>query len=106
MPRYRGDDVPPISAYAHWGEEAEQVWWLENKYDMQNAGEPLDDPNEEDWEDEEEDDPDDDDDPDLDDDELSFRDAEEPGHDEPDEATVVDIFSRSRDHHPSHHDGD
>jgi hypothetical protein len=43
MPRYRGDDIPPVSAYAHWGEEASAMWYAENKYDMEHAGEPLDD---------------------------------------------------------------
>lgn len=28
--------VPPVSDYAHWGEEAEQVWYAENKYDMEH----------------------------------------------------------------------
>ncbi len=26
--------IPPISAYAHWNEDAERVWYEENKYDM------------------------------------------------------------------------
>lgn len=27
-------DIPPISDYAHWNEDAERVWYEENKYDM------------------------------------------------------------------------
>lgn len=30
MPR----DIPPISDYAHWNEDAQRVWYEENKYDM------------------------------------------------------------------------
>lgn len=26
--------IPPISDYAHWNEDAERVWYEENKYDM------------------------------------------------------------------------
>lgn len=26
--------IPPVSDYAHWNEEAEAVWYAENKYDM------------------------------------------------------------------------
>lgn len=43
MPRYRGDDIPTVADYAHWGEEASAIWALENEYDMRYAGEPLDD---------------------------------------------------------------
>jgi hypothetical protein len=28
--------IPPVSDYAHWNEEAEQMWYLENKYDMEH----------------------------------------------------------------------
>ena len=28
--------IPPISDYAHWNEEAEAVWYAENKYDMEH----------------------------------------------------------------------
>lgn len=28
--------VPPVEDYAHWNEEAEQMWYLENKYDMEH----------------------------------------------------------------------
>jgi hypothetical protein len=31
--------VPPISDYAHWNEDAERVWYEENKYDMMNPPE-------------------------------------------------------------------
>lgn len=40
----RGDDIPPVSAYAHWGEDAEAVWYLENKYDMEHWDEEIEDP--------------------------------------------------------------
>lgn len=26
--------IPPISDYAHWNEDAERIWYEENKYDM------------------------------------------------------------------------
>lgn len=26
--------IPPVSDYAHWNEDAERVWYEENKYDM------------------------------------------------------------------------
>jgi hypothetical protein len=26
--------IPPVSDYAHWNEQAEEMWYLENKYDM------------------------------------------------------------------------
>jgi len=45
--RLRGDDIPPVSAYAHWNEDAERVWYEENRYDMEHWDEPVDD-----WEDE------------------------------------------------------
>ncbi len=48
--------IPPVSDYAHWNEEAEQVWYLENKYDMEHP-EVF----EEDWDDYEGPDPDDED---------------------------------------------
>ena len=43
MPRYRGDNIPPVSDYAHWNEDAQAMWYAENKYDMDHADEPLDD---------------------------------------------------------------
>jgi hypothetical protein len=41
----RGDNIPPVSDYAHYNEEAEQVWYAENRYDMEHADEIV----EEDW---------------------------------------------------------
>ncbi len=43
--RHRHEGIPPISDYAHWNEEAETVWYLENRYDMEYP--PEDDPD--DW---------------------------------------------------------
>lgn len=31
-------EIPSVSDYAHWGEDARAVWWEENKYDMYNDG--------------------------------------------------------------------
>lgn len=42
-PRYRGDEIPSVSEYAHHNEDAERIWYEENKYDMFYAGEPMDD---------------------------------------------------------------
>lgn len=42
-PRRRGDDIPSVSEYAHWNEEAEAVWYLENRYDMEHADEIIED---------------------------------------------------------------
>jgi hypothetical protein len=28
--------IPPVSDYAHWNEDAELMWYEENKYDMAN----------------------------------------------------------------------
>jgi hypothetical protein len=39
--RRRGDDIPPVSAYAHWNEDAERIWYEENKYDMEHADEII-----------------------------------------------------------------
>jgi len=41
---YRGENIPTVEAYAHWNEDAERVWYEENKYDMQNADEWIEDP--------------------------------------------------------------
>lgn len=41
--RRRGDDIPPISDYAHWNEA---VWYAENKYDMEHADEIIEDEDE------------------------------------------------------------
>jgi len=38
----RGDDIPPVSDYAHWNEDAYAMWYEENKYDMQHADELMD----------------------------------------------------------------
>lgn len=40
--RLRGDSIPPVSDYAHWNEEAEAMWYAENRYDMEHWDEPLD----------------------------------------------------------------
>lgn len=39
----RGDNIPSISDYSHWNEDAALVWYQENKYDMQHWDEPVDD---------------------------------------------------------------
>jgi hypothetical protein len=41
--RRRGDDIPSVSAYSHWNEEAEAMWYAENKYDMEHADEIIED---------------------------------------------------------------
>ena len=41
---YRGENVPPVSDYAHWNEDAQRMWYEENKYDMQNWDEWVEDP--------------------------------------------------------------
>jgi hypothetical protein len=38
----RGDDIPPVSDYAHWNEDAKAVWYLENRYDMEHWDEEVD----------------------------------------------------------------
>jgi hypothetical protein len=53
--KLRGDDIPPISDYAHWNEEAERMWYEENRYDMEHWDEPVEDDYNPDWEDDEED---------------------------------------------------
>jgi len=40
----RGDNIPSVSDYAHWNEDAQRVWYEENKYDMQYADEEMDGP--------------------------------------------------------------
>jgi len=37
----RGDDIPPVSSYAHWNEDAQAVWYLENRYDMEHWDEEV-----------------------------------------------------------------
>lgn len=27
--------IPPVSDYAHWNEDAERIWYEENRYDME-----------------------------------------------------------------------
>lgn len=44
----RGDNIPSISDYAHWNEDAARIWYEENKYDMEHADEILDDGNDDD----------------------------------------------------------
>lgn len=46
----RGDFIPPVSDYAHWNEDAQRIWYEENKYDMQHWDEEID---QEDWYEEE-----------------------------------------------------
>lgn len=41
--RLRGDNIPPISDYAHWNEDQYYMWYEENKYDMQHWDEPIED---------------------------------------------------------------
>ena len=43
MSRRRGDNIPPISDYAHWNEEGEMMWYQENKDDMEHADEIIED---------------------------------------------------------------
>ena len=43
MVKRRGDNIPSIDDYSHWGEEASRVWYEENKYDMQYADEIIED---------------------------------------------------------------
>lgn len=31
-----GGGIPPVSDYAHWNEDAEAIWYLENRYDMEH----------------------------------------------------------------------
>jgi hypothetical protein len=39
----RGDNIPPVSDYAHWNEDAEMMWYQENRYDMEHADEIIED---------------------------------------------------------------
>jgi hypothetical protein len=49
----RGDNIPSISDYAHWNEDAAAMWYQENRYDMEHADEMIDDDfYEEDYDDE------------------------------------------------------
>jgi hypothetical protein len=47
-PRVRGDLIPPVSDYAHWNEDAERMWFEENRYDMEHWDEPLEDDDDDD----------------------------------------------------------
>ncbi len=40
----RGDNIPTVADYAHWNEEAETVWYAENRYDMEHWDEEMDGP--------------------------------------------------------------
>lgn len=40
---YRGEDIPPVSDYAHWNEDARYMWYMENRYDMEHADEWIED---------------------------------------------------------------
>lgn len=42
-PRRRGDDIPTVADYAHWNEEAQAMWYAENRYDMEHADEIIED---------------------------------------------------------------
>ena len=39
--KLRGDNIPSVRDYAHWNEEAERVWYEENRYDMEHWDEPV-----------------------------------------------------------------
>ena len=56
----RNIDIPSISDYSHWGEEAAAVWYAENKYDMDHYDDPNYDNDDfyEDYDDEEDEDDD------------------------------------------------
>lgn len=41
--RRRGDNIPNISDYAHWNEDAKLMWYQENRYDMEYADEIIED---------------------------------------------------------------
>jgi len=56
MKRRRGDDIPSVSDYAHYNEEAEAIWYAENRYDMENWDEEIDDDDLDDLDDEEDED--------------------------------------------------
>jgi len=47
MATRRGDNIPDVSEYAHWNEEAYSMWYAENRYDMEHADEII----EDDWDD-------------------------------------------------------
>ena len=37
----RGDNIPSVSDYSHWNEDAQRIWYEENKYDMQHWDEEV-----------------------------------------------------------------
>jgi hypothetical protein len=39
----RGDNIPSVTEYAHWNEEAEAMWYAENRYDMEHWDEEVED---------------------------------------------------------------
>lgn len=39
----RVDNIPSVSEYAHYNEDAYAVWYEENKYDMAHADEIIED---------------------------------------------------------------
>jgi hypothetical protein len=41
---YRGENIPSVEEYAHWNEDAQHMWYEENKYDMQHWDEWVEDP--------------------------------------------------------------
>ena len=43
MGHYRGQDIPSVSDYSHWNEDAELMWYNENKYDMEHSDEWVED---------------------------------------------------------------
>lgn len=43
MATRRGDNIPSVSDYAHWNEDAYRMWYEENKYDMMYADEIIED---------------------------------------------------------------
>jgi hypothetical protein len=45
----RGDNIPTVADYAHWNEEAEAMWYAENRYDMEHWDEEMDDDNDREW---------------------------------------------------------
>lgn len=45
----RGDDIPSVSDYAHWNEDAERIWYEENRYDMEHADEIIEEEEDRDW---------------------------------------------------------
>lgn len=39
----RGDNIPSVSDYSHWNEDAQYMWYAENRYDMEHSDEIMDD---------------------------------------------------------------